>query len=288
MIYLVSGPPGNGKSFYAIRTATKWLEEGKVVAGNVELSEDWPRRVAKRNWVFWLRPFRRRRFLREGMHRYHYTEDLEELAALRLHGSGEARGLMVLDEAHNWMNARSWSAEDRKAIVRFFSQHRKLGWDVLLIAQHPEMIDKQVRNLVEYNVFLRNLKKAKWGGVPIFPFNLFLAVWCWHSADRVIVKREVFPLSWRKNLYDTYVTSHGLKADGSFDETIWLPSPPADRGQLTAPPDARARSGATACPPVSESVPPSQLSDALPSGEQAFESDEPEAWPVEGDFTRPS
>lgn len=281
MIYLVSGPPGNGKSFYAIRTASKWLEEGKVVAGNVELSADWPRRVARRNWVFWLRPLRRRRLLREGMHRYHYTEDLAELASLRLEGKGEGRGLMVLDEAHNWMNARSWSAEDRKAIVRFFSQHRKLGWDVLLIAQHPEMIDKQVRNLVEYNVFLRNLKKAKWGGVPVFPFNLFLAVWCWHSADRVVVKREVFPLSWRKGLYDTYVTSHGLNAEGEGAETIWLPSPPSERGQVAGPAgpsDARPRLGAGARPPAL---------DVLPSDDQALEAGEPEAWPVEADFRHP-
>ena len=108
------------------------------------------------------------------------------------------------------MNARSWSAEDRKLIVRFFSQHRKLGWDVDLIAQHAEMIDKQVRNLCEYIVYLRNFKKAAFGGIRLVPFNLFFAVTTWHAAQRVVVKRELFRLSWLKGLYDTNATSMAL------------------------------------------------------------------------------
>lgn len=293
MIYLVSGPPGNGKTFYAIRKVTQAVEEGKVVAGNVELAADWPQRVSRRNWVHYLRPFAKRRFLREAWHRYHFSESLSELAAIRLRGDREGRGLMVLDEAHNWMNSRSWSATDRQEIVRLFSQHRKLGWDILLIAQHPEMIDKQVRNLVEYNVHLRNLRKAKWGGIPVVPFNLFLAVWCWHSANRVVVKREVFPLTWRRRLYDTNATSHGLDADGQ-DGFLWLPSPPADRRSAAVRTDAGPRPGAGPRPaaagePTDDGRPPEPLEDgaqAVPA-EHADESGEPESWPVTGDYTRP-
>lgn len=296
MIYLVSGPPGNGKSFYAARKVAEALEAGKPVAGNLELVADWPRVVVRRSWPFWIRWRRRRRFLREGDHLYHFSEELSDLTSLRLKGKGEGRGLMVLDEGHNWMNARSWSAEDRKEIVRFFSQHRKLGWDVLLIAQHPEMIDKQVRNLVEYNVYLRNLKKARWMGLPISPVNLFLAVWCWHSAQRVVVKREVFPLSWRKRLYDSYATSHGLAGgddrQSEDDKLIWLPSAPEDRAGA-APPDARTRTaepvaaarpeGAAASGPLT----PSEAGQRLPSEEEAAEAGEPEAWPQAADYRRP-
>lgn len=277
MIYLVSGPPGNGKSFYAIRKVAQSLEEGKLVAGNVELAQDWPRILARRSWPFLLNPLARRRLLRDGPSRFHYTEDLEELASIRLAGRGEGRGLMVLDEGHNWMNARSWSADDRKEIVRFFSQHRKLGWDVLLVAQHPEMIDKQVRNLVEYNVFLRNLKKAKWAGVPVVPFNLFLAVWCWHSAQRVVVKREVFRLSWRKSLYDTFETTHGLDSE---DGSIVLPSAPDTRGLAATTTHGRTRPGAAGRAPAAAGA-------SVPGDEAQEEAGEPEAWPLDGDFTPP-
>ena len=296
MISLVSGPPGNGKTFYAIRKVTQALDEGKVVAGNVELAADWPERLSRRNWAHYLRPVARRRFRREADHRYHFSEDLEELTALRLHGPPhkEGRGVMVLDEAHNWMNARSWSSEDREMIVKFFSQHRKLGWEVYLIAQHPEMIDKQVRVLCEYMIHLRNLKKARWGGIPIFPINLFLAVWCWHSANRVVVKREVFPLSWRKGLYDTMATSHGLISSGAAGDGIWLPSPPGERLGPAAGADGQTPPGA-ADRPVVVGAPPhggtgregrENGSGGL-SGEHADESGEPEAWPVSADFERP-
>lgn len=290
MIYLVSGPPGNGKTFYAIRSATKALESGKVVAGNVDLAQDWPERVSRRNWVHYLRWGARAKFRRRARDCFLYSEDLQQLASIRLHGDREGRGLMILDEAHNWMNARSWSAKDREEIVRLFSQHRKLGWDILLIAQHPDMIDKQVRNLVEYNVYLRNLRKAKWGGVPLFPINLFLAVWCWHSANRVIVKREVFPLSWRRGLYDTNATTHGLAAGDGAEGAVWLPSPPADRRSAAGTADGRTepapagRPAMTGAPPHGGRAPEAhQAAPGAPTDEHAAESGEPEAWPVQAD-----
>ncbi len=222
MIAAVEGPPGNGKSFYAIRKAAMALAEGKVVATNVELAPDAFDRIAARNPL--RRGESRRRRADELRRHCLVTDDLAELFSLRLRGRGESRGVMVLDEAHNWMNARSWSADDRASIVRFFTQHRKLGWDVYLITQDVEMIDRQVRGLAEYVVTLRNLKRAKWGGIPVSPVNLFLAVWRWHAIGRTVVKRELFPLDWTKDLYDTHQLSHGLTEDN--DGALWLPREP--------------------------------------------------------------
>jgi hypothetical protein len=267
-ITLVTAPPGGGKSYYCVRRVTNALMEGKPVAGNVALQPGWERTMARRNWVYWLRPLKRRKFIAHAADLYFYSEDLEELFRLRLEGKGEGRGVMILDEAHNWMNARSWSAKDREAIVRFFSQHRKLGWNVDLVAQHAEMIDKQVRNLCEYVVYLRNLKKASWGGVRLFPINLFLAVTTWHAAQRVVVKRELFRLTWRKDLYDTNATSHGLIGDDAEGGVIWLPSTPSERLSAAVAADGRARPGATGRPP------------APLSEEAAQEAGEAEGWPV--------
>jgi hypothetical protein len=247
LIALVTGPPGAGKSYYAVRKAAKALQDGKIVAGNVELREDWPQYVARRDPVLWAKPWARARWLGEGERsaraRFHFTEDLDELFRIRLAGSREGRGVMLLDEAHNWMNARSWSAGDRNRIVRFFSQHRKLGWDVYLIAQQAEMIDKQVRGLFEYHVHLRNLRKARFMGLPLSPVNLFLSVWTWHAATRVVVKREVYPLTWRKKLYSTTATFADLDGEDAAAASIVLPCPPADRPAST---DGATRSVAAA------------------------------------------
>jgi hypothetical protein len=285
-VTLRTGPPGSGKSYTSVRLVVDAIVEGKCVAGNVQLVEDWPERIARRHWPFWLRRGRRRRFLREARDRYHYTEDLGELFRLRLAGHGEGRGVMVLDEAHNWMNARSWTKEDRSEIVRFFTQHRKLGWDVELIAQDAEMIDKQVRVLAEYIAYGRNMKKAKWGGVRIFPFNLFLVVVCWHASQRVVVERNFFRLvGWKAALYDHEATFGGLVGSGAADE-IPFPSPPSQRGQADPGVDARTRLGAAVRPHWRPRPVPETVGERHREFSEGSEEGEPETWAHDGDRYR--
>lgn len=219
---LVVGAPGAGKSYYAVRAISQGLQAGKVVATNVALHPDAEARIAGANPVRYLIPGRRRRLAERYAASLFVGEDLRELFALRLHGQGEGRGLMVLDEAHNWMNARAWRDQDRMEIVRFFTQHRKLGWDVLLITQDELNIDRQVRSLFEYIVRLRNLRNAKVLGIPVVPFNLFLAVWAWNATSAAVVKREAYRLHKpTARLYDTMALSHGL--DDAPQDAVWLP-----------------------------------------------------------------
>ena len=188
---------------------------------------------------------------------------------------------MVLDEAHNWMNARSWSAGDRDEIVRFFTQHRKLGWNVLLIAQDAEMLDKQVRRNFEYHIHLRNLRKARFWGLPLSPVNLFLAITTWHAATRVVIKREVFPLSWRKGLYDTNATFGGLVGTGAADDALWLPCPPAER-----PPDGSTRAPARGDRPPDVSAPDEGAWDAEQGAPREDESFDPASLDPSGALER--
>jgi zona occludens toxin len=228
MIVLVTGPPGAGKSLYALRQLGDALDRGKPVATNVELAAGAAATVARSNWA--RRILRRVPRATARIERQVYvSSSLVDLFSVRLRGRGEDRGVMVLDEAHYWLNARNWSSGDREAVVTFFTQHRKLGWKVFLVVQDAEMIDKQVRSLIEYHVHLRNLKKAKvlFGLLPASPVNLFLAVWTWHGIRGKPVKRELYRLSWHRRLYDTFQTHHGLEADGPTDElaAVWLPAP---------------------------------------------------------------
>lgn len=241
MIALVTGPPGHGKSYYAVRKIAEAIRLGKPVATNIDLRRDWPEYIARRNLAMYVRPDAKRRLLQHGRDLVHVSDDLDELFSIRLKGSKEGRGVMVLDEVHNWMNARTWNAQGRADAVRFMTQHRKLGWDVYLIAQQDTMIDSQVRGNFENRIRLRNLKKAHFFGVPITGgVNLFLAIWEFFAAPGVVHKRELFTLRWPKNLYDTMETFAGVDDDGG--PGIWLPSPPDERTR----PDASPLGGASA------------------------------------------
>ncbi len=64
------------------------------------------------------------------------------------HGREDKSGLLVLDEVGGWINSRSWADKDRQLIIDWFLHSRKRGWDIVFIAQHPNLIDKQVREAV--------------------------------------------------------------------------------------------------------------------------------------------
>lgn len=252
MIALVVGAPGSGKSYTSVALIAEALRVGKPVATNVELSDDWADRVVDSIPLARLRGRRwRAARARELARLLFVSADLAELFRVRLapcrkcagckRGAScrtEGRGLMVLDEAHNWMNARTWDSDGvsdskkeavqrRLKVVRFFSQHRKLGWEVHLITQDENNIDRQVRTLFEAIVRLRNLRNFKVAGIPVIPVRLFLAIWVWNDPSKSVLKRQVRRLNKRvAGMYDSMATSHGLEDDVE-GAPIWLPAPPA-------------------------------------------------------------
>jgi hypothetical protein len=271
MIAVVEGPPGSGKSYSTVCRIAAALEAGKVVATNVELKPGWEYVVAKNNGIRRLVPGLVEKAAQSYRRRLYVSASIDELMRVRMPGTKEGRGVMVLDEAHNWCNARSWHEGDRERLVRFFSQHRKLGWDVFLISQRAENIDAQIRALAEYRVTLRNLRRFKVMGIPLLPFNWFLGIWTWEGGVRTIVKRDSHRLK-RKlaGIYDTLAVSHGLE-DDEF-APIWVPDPPppppADlpdlkQGQVSPrPADARTepdRAVSDAVTPAVAAAPPPSL-----------------------------
>lgn len=239
MIAQVTGPPGAGKSYYAVRKASEALEQGKVVVTNFQMREDWVERVVRHHPRRWMFPWRRKKMIANWKPNFMQVEDMSQLNRIRLQGEGEGRGVVVLDEGHRFLNSRQWNDEGRKEAVDFFTLHRKLGWDVYLITQDAANLDKQVRNLFEYHVRLKNLKRLRILGIPVVPFNLFLAVWDWHgirtvTVGRKPVKREMYRLTWRAKLYDSYGIP-GEEGKMPADAIIMPPLPPAS---AAAPPEA--------------------------------------------------
>jgi len=55
-------------------------------------------------------------------------------------------GLLVLDELATFLNSRTWNQKDRQDLINWLLQSRKFGWDLLFLAQHPRLVDAQVRD----------------------------------------------------------------------------------------------------------------------------------------------
>ena len=161
MIYLYSGTPGSGKSSDAVRFIRQYLykTDGLVIS----------------NFAF-ARPFP------WGTKADVYEVDNVDLTPRlivskvmpKIKGKRvkENSYLLVIDEAQLKFNNRDWNDQERAAWISFFTQHRKLGFDVLLICQFSGMLDKQIRPLIEYEVIHR--KFSSFGIVSKIISTLFL------------------------------------------------------------------------------------------------------------------
>lgn len=147
MIYLYSGTPGSGKSLHAVSDMLRHNGKGLPVIANFRLNP-----VSVRNPDKMM--FATNAELKPSM--------LEQYAAYYWQSEGERvrenRILLIVDECQLIFNARGW--QKNKDWVSFFTQHRKMGYSVILIAQQREMIDKQIRGVLEYEYKHRVLANA--------------------------------------------------------------------------------------------------------------------------------
>lgn len=170
-VYSVEGKLGTGKTKFAVWIAQQAMYEGRRVASNVDLT------LEK------LVPFKRQP-------RYVRLPDKPKASDLDAAGHGnpdsydeDRNGVMILDELGTWLNSRSFQDKDRAPLLDWLIHARKHGWDVYLIVQDANMIDKQVREaLIEYQVRLFRGDKikipvlgailsafnSKWGYLPKF------------------------------------------------------------------------------------------------------------------------
>jgi hypothetical protein len=55
---------------------------------------------------------------------------------------------VVIDEAGTFLNARTWGQDGRQKIIRWMLLSRKRRWDMILIVQAVNILDKQIREAV--------------------------------------------------------------------------------------------------------------------------------------------
>lgn len=143
MIELYTGTPGSGKSLHIAKVIREWIEEkGAPVIGNFAFRAG---ALNAKKWGSYLEVSND--FLEPDFCIY-FSETYKELRGWDR--VPEEHILMVIDEAQIIYNARSWSTKNRAGWISFYTQHRKMGYHIVMIAQFDMMIDKQIRALIEY------------------------------------------------------------------------------------------------------------------------------------------
>lgn len=198
-IYAYTGTPGSGKTMDAARQIIFHLKHGKPVIANFHVSED------TTNY---------------DLFKYIDNDDLSadllaeyarEWFAQEGRRFRESEILLVLDEVQLCFNGRTWSKNQkvRLSFISFLSQHRKMGYKVILITQSLKMIDNQFRMLVEWECYHRNV--SKWGmlgWILSLPFaHRLIHVIQYMAQDRQRVGSEYFVV-WpsQTKLVDSFAT----------------------------------------------------------------------------------
>ena len=195
-IQLYTGTPGSGKSFHAAKDIVRWMKRDRGLICNFPVNEGFVGKKLKAHVEYW---------------------DNSELTAERLvayaldhHKIGkEGQTLVVIDECQIIFNCRDFGRKDRNAWVTFFAQHRKLGYNVILITQSDRMLDRQTRSLVEEEVKHRKLNNYGFGGIILslltFGRTWFIAIYYWYGGNRLKLDQTVFPYRKRySEVYDSY------------------------------------------------------------------------------------
>lgn len=215
MITLYSGTPGSGKSYHAARDIMQRFNRGGGLIANFPVSiPDGVKPKKELRFSYW---------------------DNSEITTSRLaayaaqyHQLGvEGQTLVVIDEAQVIFNCREFKAADRLEWVKFFSQHRKLGFDVLLIAQNDRMIDRQIRMLIETEVRHRKLNNYGAGGFLLSLFTgrstWFIALTYWYGGNKLMMDRQMIRYSSKvASVYDSYrlfdTSSDGVRPDPGLSQ----------------------------------------------------------------------
>lgn len=198
MIYLYSGTPGSGKSLHQASNIYWWVKSGHLAIANFDIDK-W-QIPSKNNPLFYYVP-------NDNL----TPELLIKVSKIyfRDHKFKEGAIRVFIDECQLLFNAREWNTKGRKEWLSFFTQHRKYGFDIYLIAQFDRMVDRQIRSLIEYEVIHRKVSNfGKWGTIfnLIAGGNLFVAVKVWYPMKEKI-SSEFFKGNKRYfNLYNTYNT----------------------------------------------------------------------------------
>lgn len=207
MISLYSGTPGSGKSLHIASRIYHGLRYGRPTVCNFEV--DLKKISKKKDLPFVYIP----------------NNELDPEVLINMSKDyNKKRGyikedsiLLVLDECQIIFNSRNWQQSGRDQWLSFFSQHRKYGYEIVLVAQFDGMIDRQIRSLIEYNVIHRKVSNFGVAGKVISSValgKLFCAVKMWYPLNERIGS-EFFTA--RKKYYQIYNTF------GFFEEAKELP-----------------------------------------------------------------
>ena len=190
MVKLFTGTPGSGKSYSMCKQIRQRLRQGKNVISTVNINLD----IVTKKGKLPIGDF-------QYISIYDLTPEWLERYALRNHQKGvEHQTYVFIDECQLIFNTRDYAKTGRRDWLVFFTSHRHYGYEFNLITQHDEMLDKQIRAVVEHEVKHRKINNYLW----FLPITVFVAVETWYGNNMKLHSEFVIFRKRISRMYDSY------------------------------------------------------------------------------------
>lgn len=253
MISYYTGVPGSGKSYHLAKEIYKHLQNGKNVISNFNVNSETVIPKGKKQLGQFIyvdnKEWRNNAYKstkKKAVDEFSYINGLINYAR-NFHKSyitkqGERKyyehqTILVFDECHNIWNSREWNRSDRLEWIKFFSEHRKFGYDVYFTSQDDKRIDKQLKGLLEDEYLHRKMfnfvKSEELGKILRSVFGeWFVCIKKKYGMKKADAKMNVTYIHGEKKFYDFYNSSTVFAFNISDDFVGVLQSQNAGKDEL--------------------------------------------------------
>lgn len=194
MIECWTGRPGSGKSLHMAYDLISELRRGKLCIVNFEVNKEYLKKFKPKGKLIYINTFDMS------------VQQLKDISRLYLKHFKESQAMIYIDEAAILFNCRNFKDRQRLVWLDFFSKHRKFGYDIVLTTQSIKSLDKQLRDLIEFEVKHIAVRHYKVLGflISLFTGGCFVAKRVWMGTKERLNSQWLFLNKKKARIYNTF------------------------------------------------------------------------------------